>query len=298
MIYALQNCHSIQDVIKCLVSYGISASGDKLQGFQVENDHLKQRVDHLKSKNATLSHSFDCAKSNTESMYYRAQSFEANNTRLLHALKLCEQAVEVFEVLLELRHFDSRPHGSNPACGYFPSFPEFDSLESSSRSPDRELVPVKHSAISRARNLLHSLDSNTELQNYLPGSRSRQGGPDYPQTSHWAGMLSQNTSNTSGLSSMSGGMEGDLTHGELERLRSYTQALVNFRERLLTTMTPIDGLRGLETVKKCEMLSDCIPAGEHGNPIVDLEDAANAEELGKVREEKAELRVSRKIVAQ
>lgn len=97
---------------------------------------------------------------------------------------------------------------------------------------------------------------------------------------------------------MSGGMEGDLTHGELERLRSYTQALVNFRERLLTTMTPIDGLRGLETVKKCEMLSDCIPAGEHGNPIVDLEDAANAEELGKVREEKAELRVSRKIVAQ
>ena len=87
-------------------------------------------------------------------------------------------------------------------------------------------------------------------------------------------------------------MEGEITHGELERLRSYTQALVNYHERLVNTLVPIDGLRGLDTVKKCEMIKDCLPAGEHGSHIIDLEDAANAEELGKVREEKAELRVS------
>ena len=289
MVYSLQNCHSVQELIKCLTTHGGVSSSDKLHGFQIENDHLKSCVEHLKSKNATLAHSFENAKSNMEAMYHRSLKVDANATRLSHAVKLCLQVVEVFEVLLELRVSDIRINGSNP--NYFPSF-DYSSLESSTRSPDhREHGPVKHSAILRAKALLHALDSNTELQTYFPGARSR---PDYSHHSthsHWPGTLSQNTGTTSGLSSLSGGIEVDISPGEIDRLKLYTQALLHYQDHLVRTLCKIDGLKALDTVKGGEIVQDCI-SSEHGGQITDLEDAANSEELCKVREEKAELRVS------
>ena len=287
-MYALQNCHTAQELIKCLVSYGVSTSSDQLQGFQVENKHLNERVDHLTAKNTTLAHSFQSAKLNMDEMYHTAEKIEANNVRLRHALKMAQQACEAFEVLLELRAGD--PRGASNGS-YFPSF-DNSSLDSTlTRSPDREQVSMKHTATYRARSLLHNLDSNVELQSYLPLVRMRQGSSDYPpHTGHWPpGTLSQNTGTTSGLSSMSGGIEGEITHVEIERLRQYSQALLHYKNHLVTTLVNIDGLKALETVKKCEMIKDCSDAS---GSITDLEDAAHTEELCKVREEKAELRVS------
>ena len=102
MIYALQNCSSIQELIKCLVSYRVSTSADKLEELWLDNERLKSTVEQLKSVNTTLTTSFENAKANMEVMYSQIQGFEANNTRLHHALRLCQQACEVFEVLLEL----------------------------------------------------------------------------------------------------------------------------------------------------------------------------------------------------
>ena len=289
MIYALQNCSSIQELIKCLVSYGVSTSADKLEGFRVDNEQLKSTVEHLKSKNTTLANSFETAKANTEIMYTQAQSVEANNTRLRHALKLCQQACEVFEVLLELRFSDPRHSGSNP--NYYPSFEVYNSLESSTRSPDREQVSTKHSIANRVRCLLHALEEDTELPKYHSSVRSRPGSGEYQQTNHWAVTLSQNTGTTSGFSSLSGGLDGEVTQSEVERLKLYVQALLHYKNYLVGTLVSLDGLKGLETVKKGEIEKDCTLA-EHSGTIIDLEDAANAEELCKVREEKAELRVS------
>ena len=291
MMYALQNCHSVQEVIKRLVSYGVSTSSDQLQGLEVDNEYLSKRIEHMKSKQATLENSFQVAKANMEKMYLSLQKVEANNMCLRHALRLCQQTCEVFEVLNELKIVDHRNPSSS--ANYFPSFEGY-SPESSTRSPDREQVSIKHSASYRARSLLHSLDSNTELQHYLPIMRtSRQVSGDYNQTGgHWSGTLSQNTGTTSGLSSMSGGMEGDISHNEIERLRQYTQALLHYKNHLLSTLVTLDGMKGIEILKKYEVGSDCQASVDSSDRIIDLEDAANAEELCKVREEKAELRVS------
>ena len=86
-------------------------------------------------------------------------------------------------------------------------------------------------------------------------------------------------------------MEGDITTDEIERLRLYIQALLCRKNHYTDSLVTIEGARGVEVVKNCELVRDCLPAG-HGGQIMDLEDAANAEELCKVREEKAELRVS------
>ena len=63
------------------------------------------------------------------------------------------------------------------------------------------------------------------------------------------------------------------------------------RRNIHFTDTLVRGVKGLQIVKDWELVKDCIPAGTGGN-IMELEDAANAEELSKVREEKTELRVS------
>ena len=292
MIYALQNCHSIQELIKCLVSYGVSTTSDKLQGFQIENEHLKKVVDHLKSKHATLAHSFESSKANMDSMYHTALKVEANNTRMKLIIKLCQQACEVYEVLLDLRASESR-NGSTSTT-YFPSFDYSDSIDAAStRNPDREAMMIKHSPAYRARSLLHSLEGNHELQRYLPPvHKSRQNSSDY-HASHWhPGTLSQNTGTTSGLSSMSGGMEVEISQAEIDRLRQYTQALRQYENHLVATLTAMEGVKGLEIVKKNEIIRDSNRSEQsRGVDITELEDAAHAEELCKVREEKAELRV-------
>ncbi len=291
-MYALQNCHSVQELIKCLVSYGVSSSSDQLQGFQVENKHLQERVEHLKAKNTAISESFQSSKLNMDEMYHNAEKIEANNVRLRHALIMAQHACEAFEVLFELRSGYSRHGGSNGS--YFPSF-ESSSFDSTlARSPDREQVSLKHTATYRARCLLHSLDSNVELQSYPPLVNMRQGSGEYhSHTTNWLpGTLSQNTGTTSGLSSMSGGIEGDITQAEIDRLKQYSQALLHYENHLTSTLVPMDGLEGLKTIKKPVVVKDCYQADASGS-ITDLEDAAHAEELCKVREEKAELRVSK-----
>ena len=291
MIYALQNCHSIQELIKCLVSYGVSTTSDKLQGFQIENEHLKKAVDHLKSKHATLAHSFESSKANMDSMYHTALKVEANNTRMKLIIKLCQQACEVYEVLLDLRMSESINGSTSTA--YFPSFDYSDSIDAAStRSPDREAMMIKHSPAYRARSLLHSLEGNPELQHYLPlVHKSRQNSSDY-HASHWhPGTLSQNTGTTSGLSSLSGGMEVEISQAEIDRLRLYTQALRQYESHLITTLTSMEGVKGIELVKKNEIIKDSNLLEQGRVDITELEDAAHAEELCKVREEKAELRV-------
>ena len=294
MIYALQNCHSIQELIKCLVSYGVSTTSDKLQGFQIENEHLKKAVDHLKSKHATLAHSFESSKANMDSMYHTALKVEANNTRMKLIIKLCQQACEVYEVLLDLRTSESRNGSTSTA--YFPSFDYSDSIDAAStRSPDREAMMIKHSPAYRARSLLHSLEGNPELQHYLPPPppvhKSRQNSSDY-HASHWhPGTLSQNTGTTSGLSSLSGGMEVEISQAEIDRLRLYTQALRQYENHLIATLTSMEGLKGIDLVKKNEIIKDSSLVEQGRVDITELEDAAHAEELCKVREEKAELRV-------
>ena len=110
------------------------------------------------------------------------------------------------------------------------------------------------------------------------------------QTKRWAVTLSQNTDTTSGYSSLSGGLHDEVTQSEVEQLKLHVQALLHYKNHLVSTLVPVDGLKGLDTVKKVEIDKDCTLA-EHSETIIDLEDAANAEELCQACQEKAELRV-------
>ena len=104
----------------------------------------------------------------------------------------------------------------------------------------------------------------------------------------WVGgnTLSQTTETSS--TGISGSVEMDL---DMERLKVYGQALKSNVYHLVSTLIPVDGLKGLDMVKNPDKVKDCEQADGSTHHILDLEEAANAEELCKAREERAEMKV-------
>lgn len=257
-----------------------------------------------------MTNSFEKAKEDMVAMYHRANKFEANNMRLRHALRLCQQACEVNEILLEYKSLDMRHHVGSGNSSYFPSYDS--SFDTTTRSPDRGegLTGTRNCLPGRTRALLNQLEANPELQSYLPyyklgKGHNSNGGEYHGGHGHWhpGTTLSQNTGTTSGLSSMSGGTTDiEVTPTDLDRLKQYSQALLRYEHHLISTLVVIDGLNGLSTVKKQEKILDSVvsdsQSGSGGGgggggrrEANDMEDAAHAEELCKIREEKAELKV-------
>ena len=61
VLYALQNCHSVQELITCVLSYSLSAPFSSQEGL-VENDQLRSKIKHLEAELRRLSTSFDTVK--------------------------------------------------------------------------------------------------------------------------------------------------------------------------------------------------------------------------------------------
>lgn len=278
MVCAMKNCASVQELIRCLISYGISPQDDKLSGYRVENELLKTQVKHLEAKYHTLTGSFEMAKLESDSMFKKLSTVEANNMRLRQALRHCQQAYEIQELLCELRLVDGRVVDAGS------SYSAMLGYDSPSRSPDRDLSGVRHILLSRARTLLHTLEtSKEELQCFQPSSQSDTGSTMLGRT--------LNLSVTSGFNSC--GSETELASNEIERLRSFSQALLGQCNHLIESLSEVDGLKQLQCVKEPSVTKDSVgmDAGG-GGKVVDMEENANAEELCKVREEKAELKVT------
>ena len=248
----------------------------------MENEHLKAKLKHAKSKNKTLTGSFENAKADSETMYQKLSKVEANNCRLRHAMLLIRQAYNVQKVLYDMRVLD---HHSGGAGSSF-SPPVFGMYGSSDRG---DSTGVRNLLVNQARALLHELESNQELQQYLPTTQT------YESSNAKTGWMSitQDTGMTSGLSCVSSvGGEGELSSSESEQLAVHSQALIKYSSQLVDTLSEVDGLRGLATLKEPCNAKDCSSSiGDPvGGKVMDTGESANTEEVCKVREEKAEMR--------
>lgn len=286
MVKSLENCHSVQEVIRLMVSYGCSPMSDKMQGIQVENERLKNKLDRIKSEHKTLQLSFQEAKEMEEVYYARCQQLECNEGYLQRSLYYCQRALEANELLIEIKSLPSE----HPRVGYPSHFPtSFDTAsvsEASSRSPDHS--SRRHSMIMKARTLLQALDTDQNLQE-LYHCHSQD--PEASQLSTtWQPELSQNTtSGVSGISSLSS-VDGDLNTEEVERLKTYGRIMKSYSNKMDCVIT-------LETIATRPKSHNPVVTPDtfrcdSSSPIVELEKATHAEELATIREEKAELRVS------
>jgi hypothetical protein len=241
----------------------------------VENDMLKNKVKHLEAKNQTLSSSFEMAKQETESMYVKLTKVEGNNMKLRTIAKMCQQACEVHELLYEMAtNFSTLCEMTYPTR-------TGGGTRSSSDDSDKGML-------SRARVLLRDLDSNMELQSHVSQSSSGN------LLSGWNLSMSQYTGTTSGLSSAASSMaEVELNSSEMDQLKLYYQGLVRYAGILIKNLEEIDGIKGLNAVKEPAIIKDSLfdSSNRTHYGICDMEDCADNEELCKIREEKAELRV-------
>lgn len=285
MVKSLENCHSVQEVIRLMVSYGCSPMSEKMQGIQVENERLKNKLDRIKSEHKTLQLSFQEAKEMEEVYYARCQQLECNEGYLQRSLYYCQRALEANELLIEIKSLPSEhPRGGYPS--HFPTFDTASVSEASSRSPDHS--SRRHSMIMKARTLLQALDTDQNLQE-LYHCHSQD--PEASQMSTtWQPELSQNTtSGVSGISSLSS-VDGDLNSEEVERLRTYGRIMKSYSNKMDCVIT----LEAIATRPKSHnpvVTPDAFRC-DSSSPIVELEKATHAEELATIREEKAELRVS------
>ena len=285
MVKSLENCHSVQEVIRLMVSYGCSPMSEKLQGIQVENERLQKKLDRIKSEHRTLQLSFQEAKEMEETLYARCQQLECNEGYLQRSLFYCQRALEANELLVEMKSLPSE-HAVSSRGGYPSHFPTFDTSsisEASSRSPDHS--NRRHSLIMKARSLLQTLDTDQHLQElYLCHS---QDPTSSSLSTTWQPELSQNTtSGVSGISSLSS-IDGDLNTEEVERLKIYGRIMKSFSNKMDNVVT----LEAFSARPKSHVAPDTYRC-ESSSPIVELEKATHAEELATIREEKAELRVS------
>ena len=210
----------------------------------------------------------------SEYMFCKLAQVEGNNCCLRHITKLCQQACEVHELLYEMKY---SPSATSPS---FTSFP------SDNYSSDRNDLG-KH-VLLRARYLLNDLDSNKELQSHIPVQ------PAEGSLSGWNLSMSQYTATTSGLSSgVSSIGEAELNSNEIDQLKVYYQGLVSYASRLVGSLVEVDGLSQLISLKDPNIVKDSFfDKGKMEQAVADIEDYVDTEELCKIREEKAELRVS------
>ena len=208
-------------------------------------------------------------------MVCKLAQVEGNNCCLRHITKLCKQACEVHELLYEMK--------LTPTSSTSPTFPSF---PDSNYSADRNDLG-KH-VLLRARCILSDLESNKELQSHIPTQ------PSDGFLSGWNLSMSQYTATTSGLSSgVSSIGEAELNSNEIDQLKIYYQGLVSYASQLTGTLVEVDGLRGLMCVKDPNIVKDSLfDKNKMDQAVVDIEDYVDTEELCKIREEKAELRVS------
>ena len=275
MIYALQNCHSIQELIQCLVSYGFSQCCNEHSDLLVENQHLHAQIKHLDARNTTLNGSFIKAKAETDLMYQKLAKVEANNCRLRNIVKLLQESLKFHELLYDILVWDHQSSNSR--------FSPVNEFSSSSNHCNFHAKSSSH-VLYKAKCLIESMEDNLELQTYLPSLHSSN-------KDRWNSSLSQYTA-TSGLSSASSGApETEICVSEVQQLKIYYEAILKYSNHLIDTLEEIDGLNKVSTVKTAHITQDSL-LSQDIDRTCDIEEYADNEELSKVREEKAELRVS------
>ena len=291
MVKSLENCHSVQEVIRLMVSYGCSPMSEKLQGIKVENERLQnerlqKKLDRIKSECRTLQLSFQEAKETAETLCTRCQQLECNEGYLHRSLYYCQRALEVNELLVEMKPLPSEHAGSSRG-GYPSHFPTFDTCsisEVSSRSPDQS--SRRHSLITKAQTVLQALDTEQHLEElYLCHS---QDPASSSLSTTWQPELSQSTT-TSGVSSISSlsSIDGDLNTEEVEQLKTYGRIMKSFSNKMDNGVM----LDAIAAMPKSHVASDTYRC-DSSSPIVELEKAIHAEELATIKEERSILRVS------
>ena len=68
LVNTLQSCQTLRDVFHALHTHWTQQSGDQIQEYQIEVEHLQTKLEHIRAQNNVIALSMEESKSNSEQL--------------------------------------------------------------------------------------------------------------------------------------------------------------------------------------------------------------------------------------
>ncbi|XP_066965341.1 colorectal mutant cancer protein isoform X1 [Macrobrachium rosenbergii] len=278
LVAGVQEESDAQELYHALATAGGTlAPHERLKEFEVEIERLHAKVDHLKAQNDVLAITLSESKAHCDRLSILMGKYESNSVALQLAVTNLDQTIESYEVLVALLESEiglllasckaagvgvkSSGGGSANAGGGW-NFGDQEDLAILVRRAQEQ----RRSTENVARHLL---------------SRLERAGCNQSDTESWNEIGASN--NTSAISSVSSGVESDVSRGEEQRLREIIKRLQEERSHVAASILPLESVH-------LDPLTQHYPLSVHDAHKLDLENAVLMQELTAMREDRAELR--------
>ncbi|XP_076081451.1 colorectal mutant cancer protein-like isoform X4 [Mytilus galloprovincialis] len=100
--HGLQECSNMQEIVQNIYTSGSELMDNHVSEFEIEFERLQSKIDNLKSQNDLLCLTLDESKAMTDRLTVLIGKYESNVTALQLAVNYSDQAMEVYDTLVNL----------------------------------------------------------------------------------------------------------------------------------------------------------------------------------------------------
>ncbi|XP_063437691.1 colorectal mutant cancer protein-like isoform X2 [Mytilus trossulus] len=100
--HGLQECSNMQEIVQNIYTSGSEIMDNHVSEFEIEFERLQSKIDNLKSQNDLLCLTLDESKAMTDRLTVLIGKYESNVTALQLAVNYSDQAMEVYDTLVNL----------------------------------------------------------------------------------------------------------------------------------------------------------------------------------------------------
>ncbi|XP_052084753.1 colorectal mutant cancer protein-like isoform X2 [Mytilus californianus] len=209
--HGLQECSNMQEIVQNIYTSGSEVMDNHVSEFEIEFERLQSKIDNLKSQNDLLCLTLDESKAMTDRLTVLIGKYESNVTALQLAVNYSDQAMEVYDTLVNLVE-------SEMAILATKSWkPEGEQEDNSVIKKAHEHRKISESA---ARHLLQKLDRTTGVH---------------------LSVITQ-PFDTLSISSTTSSVDSDVSKIEETRLREYIHRLTTDRAAIRLTVADLESI--------------------------------------------------------
>ncbi|CAG2197141.1 Colorectal mutant cancer protein [Mytilus edulis] len=207
----LQECSNMQEIVQNIYTSGSEVMDNHVSEFEIEFERLQSKIDNLKSQNDLLCLTLDESKAMTDRLTVLIGKYESNVTALQLAVNYSDQAMEVYDTLVNLVESEMAILATK-------------SWKPEGEQEDNTVIKKAHEhrkmSESAARHLLQKLDRTTGVH---------------------LSVITQ-PFDTLSISSTTSSMDSDVSKIEESRLREYIHRLTTDRAAIRLTVADLESI--------------------------------------------------------
>ncbi|CAC5416920.1 Colorectal mutant cancer protein [Mytilus coruscus] len=209
--HGLQECSNMQEIVQNIYTSGSEMMDNHVSEFEIEFERLQSKIDNLKSQNDLLCLTLDESKAMTDRLTVLIGKYESNVTALQLAVNYSDQAMEVYDTLVNLVESEMAILATK-------------SWKHEGEQEDNSVIKKAHEhrkiSESAARHLLQKLDRTTGVH---------------------LSVITQ-PFDTLSISSTTSSVDSDVSKIEETRLREYIHRLTTDRAAIRLTVADLESI--------------------------------------------------------